>query len=91
MESVKVEDLQERFLEAVKSWEAMSDADRQSLLDHTAMEMTMQNLKKAGLVEGEGELDLEVCGMLYGYAYAKGFRPNMSKDNIAKMLGGSSS
>lgn len=82
-----VEDLQERFLEAVESWEKMSNDERQSLLDHTAMEMTMQNLIRVGLVEGECELDLEVCGMIYGYAYAKGFRANMSKDNIAKMLG----
>ena len=87
MESIKVVDSQERFIEAIKSWEEMTDAARQTLLDHIAMEMTMQDFKNAGLVEGNGELDLQICGMVYGYAYAKGFRPNMDKDNIARMLG----
>ena len=82
----EIDDLQERFVAAVAAWETMPDADRQSLIDQTAIEMTIQSFVDAGFVEGQGELDLSVCGMLYGYAYAKGYRANMSEDNIRQIL-----
>jgi hypothetical protein len=79
-------DAQDAFLLLVAQWDEASDEDRQSTMDRTDLEMTLEKLKAMGLVEGQGEMDLQVYGMLYGYAYAKGFRPNMSEGNIHKML-----
>ena len=89
MEKIEKEwpiDAQDAFLLLVAQWDEGSDEARQATMDRTDLEMTLEKLKSMGLVEGQGEMDLQVYGMLYGYAYAKGFRPNMSEGNIHKML-----
>lgn len=76
----------DRFDLLTKEWLQLSDEQRQQLMNHWNCILTCEDLKDAGLVDGDSDVDLPVVRMMFGFGVGCGVLPQTDEATIREQM-----